>query len=270
MVANHNIIAQNCNYKMRPQDSRTIVTGAMVLAGRPLTAAQLIRLTEPLGLSSSNLKSHLTRMVREGTVTRAGPARLAVYRPSPAQQMVIAGIDARLAETRHRTWDGKWLTLLLWLPRNRSNRNRLRAMLWFDGFRPLGAHAFARPAWPLPWAGHRARDYAAQFGGFCSVGRFIAGVEMLDSLYDLDGLDREARRVNAWIRRRTTRATSPRAAFALQMEVGGRVAQLIGHDPRLPPELWGRRRGIAQAIAAFRRFEERIAPHAQRFLDGCA
>jgi hypothetical protein len=37
--------------------------------------------------------------------------------------------------------------------------------------------------------------------------------------------------------------------------------------PRLPPALWGDRNGIRELVRAFHRFEARIAPKAQRFLD---
>jgi hypothetical protein len=45
------------------------------------------------------------------------------------------------------------------------------------------------------------------------------------------------------------------------------VAQLIGHDPRLPAEVWGKRHGIREMVDAFRRFEGCVAPQSQGFLD---
>ena len=44
-----------------------------VLADCALTAAQLIRLAKPLGVSATNVKSHLTRMVADGILEREGP-----------------------------------------------------------------------------------------------------------------------------------------------------------------------------------------------------
>src|ERR1041385_35793 len=117
----------------RQRQSRTLIIGIMVLANRPLSAAQLIALAEPLGLSATNVKSHLTRMVREGVLKRQGPARLATYRPADDQMLVVNGIKARLRERRDEAWDGKWLMLTLKLPRHRGERERLTAALWFDG-----------------------------------------------------------------------------------------------------------------------------------------
>jgi hypothetical protein len=45
------------------------------------------------------------------------------------------------------------------------------------------------------------------------------------------------------------------------------VARLAGHDPRLPARLWGKRRGMRELVRAFERFEARVTPLAQRFLD---
>src|SRR5436305_4419899 len=113
--------------------ARTTILGILVLTNRALTAAQLNRLTEPLGFSASNLKSHLTRMVKEGSLARRGPLRQASYSPSAAQSRVVTGIKARLVEDSKRPWDNTWYMLAFHLPTNRAERDRLRASLWFDG-----------------------------------------------------------------------------------------------------------------------------------------
>src|ERR1043165_6701426 len=100
---------------------RTIIPGILVLAGRPLSATQLIRLAEPLGLSATNTRSHLSRMVSEGVLEREGPARLATYRPSMRQSLVIDGIRVRLKESEE-PWDHTWMMLALQLPYHRRER----------------------------------------------------------------------------------------------------------------------------------------------------
>src|ERR1700742_4446046 len=92
--------------------SRTTIIGILVLAERSLSAAQLIRLASPLGLSATNVKSHLTRMVAERVLRRQGPARLAVYAPSADQMAVIRGIQARLRPCEE-SWGGTWMMLAL-------------------------------------------------------------------------------------------------------------------------------------------------------------
>lgn len=244
---------------------RTTIIGIFVLAQRSLSAPQLIRLASPLGLSATNVKSHLTRMVAEGVLRREGPARLAVYAPSPDQTAVIQGIQARLKPCEE-SWDGTWMMLALHALPDRRQRAKLRALLWFDGWRSVGPNAFVRPAWPGKNV-EAARHYSQHALGLCICGTFVAAPNNLTDLYDLRGLDNEAKRLTAWIARRHANARSPRAAFAERMKVGARVAQFIGHDPRLPAGVWGRRRGMRQMVSAYLHFEERIAPKAQIFLE---
>jgi DNA-binding transcriptional regulator PaaX len=89
----------------------------------------------------------------------------------------------------------------------------------------------------------------------------------LAGLYDLETLNAEGERLARWIESRIICADSPRAAFIQRMNVGGRVAQFIGHDPRLPSAVWGGRRGMSELIKAFRRFEHRVATKVDRFVE---
>ncbi len=263
MVAHYFIIDDICNHKMQ-SPARTTIIGILVLANRALTAAQLIRLAEPIGLSASNLKSHLTRMVNEGSLARSGPVRQATYAPSAAQNRVVTGVKARLTEDPKGPWDNTWYMLTFHLPTNRAERERLRASLWFDGFRSVSFDCFVRPAWPEPWAENRTQMYIG--GGAIPIRGEIVAPHRMENLYDLRGLDSEARRLAAWLKRQRGGSITPRAAFVRRMEAGGRVARLVGHDPRLPPAIWGRLRGMAEVIREYRKFEKLVSGPAQRFM----
>ena len=250
-----------------PAASRTTLMGILVTAGRQLTAAQLIALAEPLGISATNVKSHLSRMVSEGVLQRKGPARQAVYGPGRGQSYIVESIRQRMQPKAEARWDSTWLMLTLPLPKNRSQRDHLRASLWFDGFRALDSNVFVRPAWPLPWAEEQARQYAAAAAGTCLRGGMVASPADFARLYDLDGLDSDARILAARIRRRKVSSMSPRKAFAERMRVGGEAVQLMAHDPRLPKAVWGRRRGMRQLAQAFTDFEQRIGKRAASFVE---
>jgi len=241
--------------------------GILVSAGRELTATQLIALAEPSGMSATNVKSHLSRMVSEGVLQRGGPVRQAVYGPSQDQSYIVESIRQRMKPQAEERWDSTWLMLTVPLPKNRSQRDHLRASLWFDGFRPLESNVFARPAWPLPWAEEQARQYAAVSAGTCLRGGIVASPADLARLYDLDGLDSEARVLASRIRNRKVSSMAPRKAFAERMRVGGEAVQLIAHDPRLPSAIWGRRQGMRQLAEAFTEFEQRIAKPAAAFVE---
>lgn len=234
-----------------------------------MTAAQVIALARTLDLSATNVKSHLTRMVADGALRRSGPARRARYWPSPNQARVVADIVARLQGTPSERWNRTWLILILRMPSNRGRREQLTASLWFDGFRPWASNTFLRPAWPERWALNQARRHLANSGGMCAHGTLVGAIGVADvsAIYGLDSLDREARRLARWISHRRIPKGSGDDAFAARLRVGGLVARLVGHDPRLPPVLWDGRNGMQELVRAFRRFDARIAPLAQRFLD---
>lgn len=241
--------------------------GILVTAGRELTAAQLIALATPLGMSATNVKSHLSRMVSEGVLQREGPVRQAMYGPSQGQSSVVESIRQRMRPKAEERWDSTWFMLTVPLPKNRSQRDHLRASLWFDGFRSLDSNVFVRPAWPLPWAEEQARQNSVRWAGTCLRGGIVASPADFARLYDLDGLDSEARRLASRIRNRAVSPMSPSKAFAERMRVGSEAVQLIAHDPRLPTAVWGRRRGMRQLAEAFTEFEERIAKPATYFVE---
>lgn len=254
---------------MSDSPTRTALFGVFVLARRPLTAGQVISLAAPLGVSATNAKSHLTRMVAEGTLRRSGPRRFARYWPASERQEVIEGIVARLEEPSEERWDGRWLLLALRLPPGRSERDRVRSALWFDGFRPWGVDTYLRPAWPTPWALERASAHLANRSGLCVHGAMLGRLDLRRAreMYRLDALDREARRLAREIRSNRTAVQSPASAFVARLDVGGRVARLVGHDPRLPSTIRGGRTGLRDLVRSYHRFDRRVARLAQRFVD---
>ena len=251
---------------MYPSSTRTTLFGIFVLAGRSLTAAQVIALARPLRISATNVKSHLTRMVAEGALERTGPKRAALYRPSPDQGAVIEGIEASLESDPEEPWNREWIVLALKMPASRRERDRLRASLWFDGFRPWDGSTFVRPAWPSAWARARVLRYLDQIPGLAVHGPLLGDVPV-SRLYDLDTLDREARKLARRIRAKRAPTNSPARAFAARLEIGGLVARLIGHEPRLPRALWGGRNAMSELFRAFAGFEKRAAHPSRRFLE---
>lgn len=253
---------------MPAEATRTLLFGIFVLANRPLTARQVIALSKPLGISATNVKSHLTRLVAEGALHRSGPRRRSRYSASTDQRDVVAGIAARL-DGQSKPWDGRWIMLVFHGPSGRSARRALRQSLWFDGFRPSGADTYLRPAWPEQWALERARSYLAERSGLCLHGRLVGAVDVrrVAKMYRLEVLDREAARLARAISTKSRGRRSAAEAFAARLDLGGRVARLIAHDPRLPQVIWASRTGLRNLRRAYRRFETHIGPAAQRFLN---
>jgi phenylacetic acid degradation operon negative regulatory protein len=252
------------------ETTRTLLFGIFVTAGAKLSASQVVALARPLGISATNAKSHLTRMVAQGALDRSGRRRKALYWPSEGQAGVVDGIVARLEAGPRERWDGCWLMLARPMPSNRTERERMRAALWFDGFRPWTQGVFVRPAWPFRWSISRSRAHLGEGAGLCLFGALLDPVapDAVVRLYHLDELDRRARRLASWIRARPVPDAADGRAYATRLRVGGRVARLVAQDPRLPPELWGDRRGLGELVRAFHDFERRVAGRAEEFQTG--
>ena len=248
--------------------TRSLLVGILVLAKRPLTAPQIVALGRPLRLSATNIKSHLTRLCAEGVLTRTGSRRSQRYWLSAERERLAGRIAASLAEQPEKEWTDDWVIVAMTLPADRTSRERLRAELWLDGFRPCAPGTYLRPAWPVPWAIDRARAIAPT--ALCLVGKLAGTIrlEQVQKMYGVDAFDRQARRLASQIRAALRAAGDPAAAFRARLHMGGRAARLVAHDPRLPPEIWEGRRGLQELRDAFQRFEARIGPLADRFVDG--
>jgi DNA-binding transcriptional regulator PaaX len=252
---------------MAKEATRATLVGLLVLAKRPLTTPHIVALARPLRLSATNVRSHLTRLTAEGVLSRVGARRSQTYTLSADRARIAARIAASLAAQPEDAWSGDWLLVAVRLPRERARRERLQQALWFDGFRPCAPATYLRPDWPRPWAVDRARALAPS--ALCFVGTLTGTMTLAQvrKMYALDALERQARRLAAAIDRHSRALRDPAAAFRARLEVGGLVARLVAHDPRLPPAIWGRRHGLQELRAAFRRFEARIGPLAERFVD---
>lgn len=250
-----------------PVASRTTIMGIFVTAARGLTASQLIALAAPLGVSATNVKSHLTRMVAEGVLRRHGRVRLATYEATREQARFIDSIRDRLVESNQEPWDSTWLQLTLPVLRSRSQRERLHSGLWFEGFRTVAPNVYVRPAWPSPWAKDVARRYADVAAGICMQGVVLKSPGDLSRLYDLNGLDSEAAVLASRIRRKVRVTLGPKQAFVERIRIGGEVVQLVAHDPKLPAEIWGSRHGVRNLVQAFSDFEAAVAKPAAAFVE---
>ena len=250
------------------ESTRSLLVGILVLVKRPLAAPQIVALGRPLRLSATNVKSHLTRLCAEGVLCRSGSRRSHRYWLSAERERLAGRIADSLVERPEKEWTGDWLIVATTLAADRTSRERLRAELWLDGFRPCAPGTYLRPAWPMPWALDRARAIAPT--ALCFVGKLAGTIrlEQVQKMYGIDAFDRQARRVAGQIRAALRAAADPAAAFRARLHMGGRVARLVAHDPRLPPQVWEGRRGLQELRDAFQRFEARIGPLADRFVDG--
>src|SRR5688572_9993235 len=255
---------------MDAESTRALVVGLFVVSGRAsLTASELIALAACRGVCASNLKSHLTRMVADGSLARSGAPRSYRYSPSRTRGFVIDSIRSRLQRRPSEPWDGTWLVLTLPRGLDRASRQKLLRRLRFRGFRPLSAGCFARPAWPAAGARSVAERLIGDAGGAFVIGP-LAGERALSALlrsYGLPALDRRAARLLARTERALAAPPIGERAFALRLELGEPIARLFSEDPLLPPALWGELRALGQLAASFSKLDAALERGSRSFLD---
>jgi DNA-binding transcriptional regulator PaaX len=253
---------------MNSASTRTRIFGVLVLVGKPVSTRELVALCASLGLSATNVKSHLTRLVSEGALFRTGRRRAHRYGISPQRQEIVTAISRRLENGRTEPWDEQWLIVALKPPTDRSDRQRLRRVLWFEGFRPCGLDTYLRPAWPCAWAVERARALAS-VASACVIGELVGTVHLgqVRRLYRLASIDAQARRLVRRIQEIAEGVTDLESAFKAQLTVGGLVVGLVSHIPSLPPEIWGDLPGVRDLQSAYSRFEARTAGRAAAYVD---
>src|SRR4051812_660734 len=176
--------------------TRARIFGVLVLVGKPVSARELIALCQPLGISATNVKSHLTRLVAEGALLRAGPRRATRYAISAEKLEFVRAMSSRLEPLPAEPWDGQWLMIAMTPRIHRAERLRLRSSLWFDGFRPCGLDTYLRPAWPRGWAVARAKALASAASA-CVIGSLVGTLRLdqVRKLYRLTHIDTQARRL---------------------------------------------------------------------------
>lgn len=248
--------------------TRTRMFGVLVLVGQPVSARELVALCEPLGLSATNVKSHLTRLVSEGALIRTGPRRAHRYAISPQRQAIVVALSRRLETGPSEPWDGQWLIVALKPLTNRVDRQRLRRALWFEGFRPCGPDTYLRPAWPSAWAIARANALAS-VASACVIGALVGTLRLGQArkLYRLASIDAQARRLVRRIQEMADGVADAEGAFKARLTVGGLVVGLVSHIPSLPPEIWDDLTGVRDLQSAYSHFELRMAGRADAYVD---
>lgn len=241
--------------------------GVLVLVGKPVSARELVALCQPLGISATNVKSHLTRLVAEGALFRTGPRRSHRYAISPQRQEFVHAISSRLELPPAEPWDGEWLMVAMKPQTDRAERLRLGSRLWFDGFRPCGPDTYLRPAWPRAWAAARAQGLASAASA-CVMGPLVGTVHLgqVRKIYRLPFMNAQALRLARRIEVAGNRVDGPEDAFKARLMIGSQVVEFVSHVPNLPIAIWGDLTGLRDLRSAYSRFERRVMVRANAFV----
>lgn len=236
----------------------------------------LVHLAGVLGVTSSALRSALSRMTREGWLVSQRDGGRPRYALSPRGfQLIDEG--ARRIYSRHReTWDGHWLVVAYSLPEHRrGERDRLREGLSFLGLGSLGNGLFISPH----DLSAEVRAVAGRTGALGEVTILRAQLswpddpqDMVRRAWDLEDVAGRYERFLAEFRDvlDDTTPVDDEEAFRRRFRLTHAFRRTLFGDPELPdallPDGW-------VGTAAFQRFSQanhRLLPQAARYYGSIA
>lgn len=133
--------------------TRVLVFG-MARPDGSIDGPELYDVANACGHTDEQLRSCLRRLVAEGLLDREGTGRQAVFRTTPAGDLLRSGSMRRheLAYRQDRSgqgWDGRWHLVAFAIPENRrAARDRLRDRLLDEGGAPINHGMYVSPH---PW-----------------------------------------------------------------------------------------------------------------------
>jgi DNA-binding transcriptional regulator PaaX len=254
----------------RDETTRTRVFGLFMVSGSSsLTLRQLVSLGQAVGLTQTNVKSHISRMTADGSLVRLGAPGASRYGPSQSRREIVDTLVQRLANRRHARWNRRWWVIALAMPLSRARRDRARRALRFAGLRAWNGDVWVRPAWPLADRG-RVEALAQRYGALACEGPLVTSLDV-ERTFSLSLVDRHASRLATQIERTRLRLSrgdlQDSALLRARLDLGGRVAHFISDTPRLPPELLGAHRATGALVASWAAFDRSATAASRAFID---
>jgi len=238
--------------------------------GRAPVAA-LVRLLAPLGIAAPAVRTAVSRMVRQGWLH---PLRLSngpgyLLTPKAARRLDEAA--ARIYRTTRVPWDGRFDLLVIDLPAQRADRQKLTASLGFLGYGAVAEDTWVatRPAEEvatlLTEAGVRYERFtAAHSGGPAGAAALVRRAWDLPAI--AAAYERFVRDLRPVVE---VRHPNDEAAYAARFTLVHAWRTFLFRDPQLPVVLLPERWPGAAAAAFFDQHAARLRPAADRFVEHC-
>jgi phenylacetic acid degradation operon negative regulatory protein len=264
----------------RPQDLIFTLYGDFLRQrGAPVWVGSLIGLLEPLGLSATNVRTVLSRMVAKSWLAAERDGRRSYYGlTTRGRTLLEEGAKRIYAPPRQVEWDGEWTLLAYSIPEeHRSLRDRFRVRLSWLGFGSLGNGLWVTP--------HDVRGELARVCSELGVAEYVEVFRgshvggsrperLVAQLWDLEGLNARyeefvGRHLTACVRLQEEGPDSvdPRAAYVARFRLVHEYRQFPLEDPFLPRPLQPADWAGECALALFRRYHDLLEPVADRFVD---
>lgn len=264
----------------RPQELVFTLYGDFLLhRGDPVWVGSLIELLEPLGLTATNVRTVLSRMVGHGWLVAERHGRRSYYDLTDRGRRLLEEGESRIYHPpRLEEWDGRWTLIAYSIPEEqRSQRDRLRTRLSWLGFGSLGNGLWVSP--------HELGSAVAEVAEELEVSEYLElfrgehvgcsdPSRLVSQCWDLDELNA---RYEAFIARHLDACTSlrdegpgsvdPEAAYVRRFTLVHEYREFPLMDPFLPrplqPDAWA---GEC-ALGLFQFYHRLLEAPADRFVE---
>jgi phenylacetic acid degradation operon negative regulatory protein len=264
----------------RPQDLVFTLYGDFLRQrGEPVAVGSLIRLLAPLGLSATNVRTVLSRMVGKGWLRAERHGRGSYYELTHRGRALLEEGARRIYEPpRQDEWDGEWTLVAYSIPEDsRALRDRFRLRLTWLGLGSLGNGLWVTP--------HDVRETVAEVAGELEVTNYVqvfrgahvggsAPEALVAQLWDLKGLHRAYdafvdRHLEPCLRLKEGGPGSidPQAAYETRFRLVHEYRRFPLLDPFLPRPLQPANWSGECALALFRHYHDLLQPPADAFVE---
>jgi phenylacetic acid degradation operon negative regulatory protein len=241
------------------------------LRGGAAPVAALVRLLAPLDVAPPAVRTAVSRMVRQGWLTRARTPAGPGY--ALTERAVRRLDEAAVRIYRHRPdegWDGQWSIAVVAHSPQRTVRERIQRGLEYLGYRALETDT-----WVAPRRAPELESVLAAEGR--PVVEFVGRLHgddraLVERLYQPNRLAAEYER---WLTEARTLVASAgpspdeETAFAVRSQLLHEWRKFLFRDPGIPLELLPEDWAGTRAAAYFDAEAERLLPAATSFVDCC-
>jgi len=256
----------------------TVLGDAIAPHGGAVWLGSLIRLLAPFGLSERLVRTSVYRLTREGWLAARQDGRRSLYRLTETGRQRFEHAYRRIYAPPAQDWDGAWeIVLAPAAELTLGQRRELKRELGWEGFGPISAGMFVRPA-----RNHAGADLRGVLAGLGLEDRVVVlqgrdapevGAASLRAYakgcWDLDRIALEYR---AFLSRfagviahfQNARGADPEQSFVVRSLLIHAFRRVILHDPQLPTELSPPRWPAPKAYALcsdFYRLTQKAAEH---------
>ncbi len=211
-------------------------------------------------------------MVRQGWLQPVKLPDGAGYRLTLKAVRRLDDAAARIYRTERLGWDGKFDLIVVTLPTERAERNKIAADLAFLGYGALDGGTWLSPR-PAPEIDALLTDTGVRYERFTAEHFAGAGgaAALVRRAWDLEALGEAYAEFIAAQQPivRLAAEVSDEVAYAARFRLVHAWRTFLFQDPQLPPALLPERWAGATAAAFFDRHAGRLRPAADRFVDTC-